>query len=87
MAIISALVFLEAERSQALQRTLSGMEGVSLVPLSGSSEVGLLIDSKSLDQAYHLIHDEIPSLAGVLWIRPVYAYFGPEAEGSDLPLN
>ncbi|MEW5956869.1 MAG: hypothetical protein AB1801_04030 [Chloroflexota bacterium] len=76
--ISSALANVDIAMSPTVEANLALLPGVAAIPLPDRSSVGLLIETDTLDEAYNLLHHQIPGLAGVISVRPVYAYFGPD---------
>ncbi|MCP5016356.1 MAG: hypothetical protein GY938_13960 [Ketobacter sp.] len=74
MAIVGALLHAEPKVSQAVQKHLSGFDNVEVHPLESPGQMALIIESKDINQAHHLITNSIGTTEGVLTVYPVYAH-------------
>ncbi len=75
MTVIGALARVEAASAEVVQHNLATIPGVIPFPLNEAAKLGLLIEAATLDDAYHLLHEEIKGVEGVLTVWPVYVDF------------
>ena len=78
MVVIGALVRVEVASGDGVRRRLVAIPGVAPFSVDDPARMGLVIEAESLDRAYRLLHDEIPTISGVLGAWPVYIHFEEE---------
>ena len=82
MAIVGAFARVEIEQFRQTERGLNEIEGVSTFGLEEPGKVGLLVETRDLDEAHGIIKNTIPAVPGVLGVWPVYANIEDEAENA-----
>ncbi len=74
MAIIGALARVDENVREAAWNGLANLHGVTPFALARTNEVGLVVETESVEEGYRLIRDEISQVSGIVNVCVVYAH-------------